>query len=289
MDHPPKNQPSTAPQLQTEGLYSYCSTLYQICQEEGIDFQFLSRNWVKRLRKDGQNRYIVGAKFDLNSAAATLIADDKYALYEALCLSNVPVIEHALLYEFDNEAAHVMGCNTLPYIMDFFERHGHDIVIKGNHGHSGHQVYRVTKPDQILPTLLEVFHQNYSASMCPFYRAQHEYRVILLDSEEKLSYMKTLPKGKEHWKFNLRQGSRAGAIPDAKHDEILRLAQRAAQAVGLRFCSVDIIEDQNGDFYIMEVNSGVMIDYYIEQHPDQADLAKSIYREAILKMFEPAE
>lgn len=286
MNHPKKNQPSTDPQLQPEGLYTYNSTLYNICQEEGIDLQFLSRNWVKRLQKDGQIRYIVGAKFDLNSAAANLVADDKYALYEALCYANVPVIEHALLYEFDNEASHVMHCNTMPYILGFFEHHNHDIVIKGNHGYGGRQVYRVTQPDQILPTLIEVFHQNYSASMCPFYHAKHEYRVILLDDEEQLSYMKSLPKGSQSWKFNLEQGGQAEPMPSVQHDEIVQLAQRAARAVGLRFCSVDIIEDQKGDFYVMEVNSGVMIQHYVDQHPEQADRAREIYRAAVRKMFE---
>ncbi len=272
--------------LSNEANYSYDSTLYQICQEENINFQFLSRNWVKRLERNGQVHFIVGFKFDLNSAAASLVADDKYALFETLEFARVPVIDHAILYEPTNTASHALGCNSMPYILNYFEKHQRDIVIKGNNSTGGRQVYHVTSPDQIPPVLIEVFHQNYSASLCPFYHIRHEYRVILLDGAVRLAYRKSLSGAQSNWKFNLQQGAWSEPILEQQYPELIALAKRAVAAIGLRFCSVDIIETDDGQLLVIEINSGVMIQRYVEQHPDAALLVREIYHDAIRKMFE---
>ena len=65
-----------------------------ICKENGIKYNFLSKDWVIMLEKDGKNRFISGYKFDLNSHGIGLIVDDKYALYDVLKVKTIPVIEH---------------------------------------------------------------------------------------------------------------------------------------------------------------------------------------------------
>lgn len=257
--------------------------LYQICEEDGISLQFLSHNWIKRLERDGQVHYVVGYKFDLNSQGTSLIADDKFATFEALKFAKVPVINHEILYDFTDQTEHAVGYNSLPYVVEFFQKHGQKIIIKANSGTCGEQVFTVTNLDQLITVLPKVFKQSYSASMCPFYEIKHEYRIILLDNEEKLSYMKTMSKNSL---FNLSVGAKAEGIPPEKHDKILNLAKRAAKSIGLRFGSVDIIETTRGDMMILEINSGVMTIHFLEQHPDKLDTVKGMYREAIEKMFE---
>lgn len=266
----------------TPKIPSYQQMLYQICQEEKINLQFLSNNWVVRLEKDGKVRFIAGYKFDLNSQATSLIADDKFATFEALSYAKVPVIQHAILYEPTDTSEHARGRNSLSYIAEFFERNHHSIIIKANHGTCGRQVYKVTHLDQLINVLPEVFKQSASASMCPFYEIAHEYRVILLDGEEKLSYMKT--KQDAAW-FNLDRGAKASPIPEEKYAEILDLAKRAARAIDLRFGSVDMIETRQGELLVLEINSGVMTKHYLEQYPEEYEKVKSMYREAIQKMF----
>jgi len=262
---------------------TYNQMLYQICEEEGIKLQFLSRNWMKRLEKDGQVRFILGYKFGLNSQTVGLTADDKFATFEALNYAKIPVAQHEILYEFDNQENYALGCNSLEYILELLQKWGGQMIIKANTGTCGRQVFKITRPEQLIEVLPKVFKQSYSASLCPFYNIQHEYRIILLDGEEKLSYMKTKVEG--DW-FNLAHGAKASPIPTAKHEQILELALRAAREIGLRFGSVDIIETAGGELMILEINSGVMTQRYVKQHPEDCPKVKGMYREAIRKMFE---
>ena len=262
----------------------YHQILEEICQEESIKLTWLSSDWLGQLEKSGQYRYILGHKFDLNSGAALQVADDKYATFEVLRKSGVPIINHQILYEAQNHETYVQGRNSLAYVMDFFNQHQQHIVLKPNVGQCGHNVYQITQSEQIAPALKKIFHQSMSASMCPFYEIKHEYRVILLDEEARLVYQKT--RGKD-WRFNLSQGATAQPVQDQLFQQCLVcLAQKAAKALNLRFCSVDIIDTVQHELLIMEVNSGVMTSGYLEQHPEQYADVEAMYHDAIVKMFE---
>ena len=79
------------------------------------------------------------------------------------------------------------------------------------------------------------------------------------------------------------------------------LAKKAAAAVGIRFASIDIIEiekesklnyhndynhDNNNHIYlVLEINSGVMMEYLSQTDDKSRQIAKQIYKEAILKMM----
>lgn len=265
---------------------SWVKMLYSICQEEGINLQFLSRNYLRRLEKDGKVRFIFGRKFDLDTHARGEIMDDKYALYCALKYAKIPIIEHAIIYPPSVQQSFAQGCNSLAYAHKYWRAHDRDIVVKANHGMGGTQVFRVREESELVPALTEVFQSDFSASLCPFYRVLHEYRLILLDGELRLGYMKTLPKEEGAWKFNLKQGSISEKIPEAKLPGLLELARQAAKAIGLRFGSIDLIETENAELMVMEINSGVMIGKYLSQHPEEYETVRAIYRDAIRKMFE---
>lgn len=264
---------------------SFFALLYRICQDEQVDLQFLSTNWIKRLTKLHQTRYITGYKFDLNPNAASLIADDKAATYELLHSQEIPAAEHVILYDFNNQAKYTLGRNNLNYLMNYFMRHQQNIVIKPNCGTGGRQSFHITQSNQMAPALVEVFQTNPTAALSPFYGIKSEYRIILLDNEEQLSYMKVL-QDPESWKFNLQQGARAQEIPADKCVRVLNLAKQAVKVSGLRFCSVDIIETVNDEFMVLEINSGVMTENYLKQHPEDYQKIYNMYRAAIRKMFE---
>lgn len=261
---------------------NYDQMLYQICEERGIQLQFLSRNWIKRLEKGAKVRHIVGYKFDLNSQATSLIADDKFATFEVLSFAQIPVMQHAILYSLDNRASYALGCNTLGYAMEILHKYHDTMVIKANTGTCGRQVLKITNASDLAKSLPKVFQQSNSASLCPFYNIEHEYRIVLLDGEEKLSYMKT--KTAHAW-FNLDLGAKMENVPADRHARILEIAQRAAKALNLRFGSVDIIETTDEEFLVLEINSGVMTKHYLKQHPDEYGRVKSMYAEAIERMF----
>lgn len=299
--------------------------IQEICNEENIKHKFLSKDWVLMLEKDGKTRFISGYKFDLNSHGLGLIADDKYALYEVLKNKGIPVIEHKIVYNKINKLEYAVGCNTYEYVKDYFVKNNNHIVIKPNDGTCGHNVFNVTDINEIDSILDKIFVNNHSISMCPFYNIEHEYRAIMLDGENKLLYTKYLPivigdgnktikqlllefnydyfidkledskydkvlnkneKFKYNWKFNLSQGSVAKKIDDELlADKLIKLAKQVSGKINLKFGSIDIIQTTNNDLLVLEVNSGVMLENYIRQNPNEYLAAKNIYKSAIEKLF----
>ena len=218
-----------------------------------------------------------------------------------------------------------MGCNSYEYVKEFFLQNNNSIVIKPNDGTCGKSVFHITKINEIDNTLDKMFSKNYSISMCPFYTIEHEYRTIILDGEPQVIYAKYLPRvagdGKKtirelliefnpnyfvnkledskydrildkdeifqyNWKFNLSQGSIAKIVTDTELSErIIRIAKKVYEEINLKFGSIDIIQTTDNNLFVLEVNSGVMMDNYIKLMPDGYMTAKSIYKKAIGRVF----
>lgn len=85
-----------------------------------------------------------------------------------------------------------------------------------------------------------------------------------------------------NWKSNLGEGAQAEIIENLA---IKQLAIQAARAINIRFCSVDIIETTSGAFYVLEINSGVMIEHFLNSNPQEYHRIKSIYEKAVLRML----
>ncbi len=264
---------------------SYAAMLYKICQVEGIELKFLCNNWVKRLEKSGQVKFINGYKFGLNSYSAGQVADDKYATYEVLELAKIPVVEHLIIYTPHNQATYALGRNSLEYVLNYLAQHANHIVLKPNCGTGGASTFAVRTIEGVKCALTEIFQNNPTACMSPFHQVKHEYRAIMLDGEARLTYRKTLASEKE-WRFNLAHGALAEEVPAELREEIIELAKRTMAATGLRFGSVDIVETIDEKLLVLEVNSGVMTSGYLRQHPEQSGLVAEIYRDAIRRMFE---
>lgn len=266
-------------------IVPYDAMLYQICQEEGIKLEFLCTNWVRKLEKAGRAKFIVGRQTGLNSYTAGEIASDKVATYDVLHGNNVPSVEHVILYEFSNREHYTMGRNSSKYVESYLAEHNNHIVVKPINGKCGEGVAQISDTKQIMPALLDLFCTHSTLCMSPFYKIQHEYRVVLLDGEVRLAYMKLL-NDEAQWKFNLCQGATTADIPQEKLKSIVELAKRAAATIGLRFCSIDVIETKAGEMMVLEANSGVMTDVYVQQHPEKYPLVRAMYRDAVRKMFE---
>jgi len=47
---------------------------------------------------------------------------------------------------------------------------------------------------------------------------------------------------------------------------------------------VDIVQS-NGELIVLEINAGIMMEYFSEHFPDERDRVKGIYTQAIAAMF----
>lgn len=290
------------------------TVIKEICDENNIEFNLVSKNWIMILKKDNKIRYISGYKFDLNPQSSGLICDDKYALYDTLKMLDLPIIEHKIVFKnYDLEE-----------IYEYAEKYNNNLVIKSNTGTCGNNMYHITSKEEIKTKIDLLLTNNYSISICPFYNIKDEYRTIILDNEVELFYGKKRPivlgDGKKtikellcdfnyeyfskiednnlnkvldnnqeyiyNWQHNLSKGSIPFKIEDIElRNKITSLALKTFKTLNLSFASVDIVELVTGEIMILEINSGVMIDKYAHYMPDGKEICKKIYSKAINKMF----
>lgn len=305
-------------------MNTFQTIIKEICDEENINFNILSKDWIITLEKNNKVKYIAGYKFDLNNHGLGMVLDDKYAMYDVLKYNNLPIINHYIAYRDNNLNDYAIGCNSYGYVLDLFYKFNKSIVLKPNNGACGVGVYHIEDEDKLLEVYTKLLEKNFSISVCPFYDIETEFRTIILKDKVKLLYGKIRPiivgDGKStiyellssfnyeyfkdynesnkneilkkdevyeyDWKFNLSRGSKMFKnINQEVYDKISSLALKTAKVVGLDFGSVDIIKTKDGKFYIMEINSGVMMDNFIKQDNNGYDIAKDIYKCAVEEMF----
>ena len=295
-----------------------------ICSENNISCDVLSLGFLLVLEKNGVVKTISGYKFDNNSHSLGKIFDDKYATYELLKHYNVPVCEHSIFYCKNNTNTYVGKYNSLKYLKEKFDEYNGDVVVKKNTGTCGNEVSHFNEFNELEKFYNDTFLNNTSFSICPIYNIGNEYRVIVLNNKVKVMYKKILPevlgdgystirelllkfnyeyfkniddksldvilkkdeKFCYDWKFNLSLGSVASFdISSDDKKNILDIVSKITNNIDIGFCSIDIVKSDTS-FLVMEINSGVMMKYLISEKDSGYSIAKDIYTEAILSMFD---
>ena len=59
----------------------------------------------------------------------------------------------------------------------------------------------------------------------------------------------------------------------------------AAKSIHINFATIDIVELTTGEFKVLEINSGVVMERFIDDDISNYDLAKNMYEKVILHMF----
>lgn len=108
----------------------------------------------------------------------------------------------------------------------------------------------------------------------------NELELVLQNGEKKIV----------SWKHNLGNGARAIIEDDGnRKEELLKLVKQTADTVDIKFASIDIaVVDR--EYYVMEVNSGIMIENFATQTADAQynyyEITKNIYKKAIMYLFQ---
>lgn len=296
-----------------------------ICNELGIKCTILSKDWIFMLERNGITKFLAGYKAGLNDHALGMVVDDKYALYDVLKSKNIPIAEYNIVYGENNKEDYAIGCNSFSYVKDYFLEHNKEVVLKPNDGTCGRDVYKVEELNKLEELYNKLTKKYYSINIGPYYHIVNEYRFIVFNNEVRIAYKKNKPivygdgissirdlllrfnyryfkdklndsiydrvlnNGEEYeynWKFNLSQGAIASEITDeVLFNKLSKIALDASSSIGLNFGSVDIIVTEDNETLILEMNSGVMVDNYIEQFSNGYEKAKELYKAVIEEMF----
>ena len=121
-------------------------------------------------------------------------------------------------------------------------------------------------------------------TLSPRHDIVREMRFVVLDNDVLLAYEKQKPTQNGNLSmFNLGRGAIPKDIDPSAN--LVDLALQARQALSLRVCAVDIIELASGEFLVLEVNDGIMMEYYSRHSAENAAKAYRVYETILHKMI----
>ena len=293
-------------------MNNFDEIIESVCYNQNIKLTKTSDNWVKVLEKNDKLCYIEGYKFDLNHHGIGSIIDDKGLFYDICKIKNIPIIDHYVIFkDYDREK-----------VTKFFHQNKDLLIVKGNIGTCGKEVFKVNNVKDLFDTIDNLFDSQYSISLCPYYDIKNEYRTIYLNKELRFIYGKEKPfvigdgihtiselaiqfndyykenkidsddipsVGEKiilNYQFNLSRGAKMFLeIDPILKERIISLSKDIVHKLDLNFVSVDIIHTTDNQLFVMEANSGIMMDNFIRFNSDKISDIYNLYYDAIKLMF----
>jgi len=244
----------------------------------GIDVDVRAGGWLITMRRGETRRFAFGYDIGLNSAIAHRLANDKSATSEALSLAGVPCIPHHLFLN-PKLGEKVVGPAWRETMLALLEAHPQGVVVKPNEGTSGRSVFKVTTAAELEHAAGEVFSMSTGLVISPYVAIEEEVRVILLDDAPLVVYSKQ--RGLD-WRHNLDAGAKPLLLEEGEvRTACVKLAIDTARAIGIVFASIDVVR-VDGDWRVLEINSGVMMEALAKLHPE---LVQAAYDAALDRVF----
>ena len=202
----------------------------EICKEKNIKQDIISYGWITKLQKENVSKYIIGYQFDLNSAISYNIAGDKFATFELLKSSNIPTIEHRMIFNPQTRTKYYQN-KFLNEAKELLKQNNNKLVIKANDSCKGKDVHFCSNDEEIESVVEKLFESNNDTlSACPYIDISYEYRAIYLCGEILYIYKKKKPyvigngkntikelitqKFSEDMKIDICRGLDVNSVPD---------------------------------------------------------------------------
>ena len=261
----------------------------RFCAARGLAYAELSHGWVLRLGEGAAARFIHGFELGLNTRLAALAADDKAFCALRLAEAGVPhvprrlVVSPTLFMGLRDAAGGWMEEARAAVAEMTAAGEGGAVVVKPNRGRGGADVWVCQSEEEALRRLAEVAARWPDGAACvePWLPAARECRFVVLDGAVELAFAKVVDAsagggdGSPRLHNLSREGRIAPLLPQEK--ALADMAARAATALGLRFCTVDILVRADRPL-VLEANANVTL----------ARAAEALGRETVLRVYEKA-
>lgn len=293
--------------------------LTQIAKDKNYSVKGYSNNYIIEVSNNKKSLFLYGNCLPLNNNSSQKISADKSALYSILSAKNIPCVEHVIVKHpsFD------MGF-AFDKIDEFLNNYQSGIVVKDNKGSCGRNVFLVKNKKDLKNAITKIFSKNQDIAVSPYLDNACEYRLIMLDNNLCVAYKKEKPfvigNGKDtvkklikqnygnfnfelsktelnkkpkinekfivSWKNNLAFNSTPIVVTDANlKKRLTNLAKQVTKLLNLRFCSVDIFE-QEKSLKVLEVNSIVSMEIFSKSSDENYKTTVKIFDKALQKSFE---
>jgi glutathione synthase/RimK-type ligase-like ATP-grasp enzyme len=256
----------------------FVEAVKRYCTRHAIAIEVRSQGWLIVMQRGSQRRFALGYDLGLNSAIAHRIANDKGATAEVLEISGIPCIPHTVFMN-PKLGEQIAPQGSWQAMLDLLKQNPQGIVVKPNEGTSGRSVLKVSTASELQRAVEEIFSSYLTLAISPYVEIEGEIRVVVLDDVPLVVYSKSRTSG---WRHNLDAGAQPVLLEQGEvRQACVPIAQKAAQAIGIRFAGVDVVR-VGGAYKILEINSGVMMETLGKLYPELVDAA---YGAALDKVF----
>ena len=257
----------------------FVEAIKKYCAAHDIAVDIRCDGWLIVMQCWSKRHVAFGYDIGLNSAIALRLANDKSATAELLALSGVACVPHQIFLS-PALSRHRSPSQEWERMRDILAKYPEGIVVKPNEGTSGRSVFRVDDEASLQRALTEIFSSHLSAAVSPYLEIEDEIRVVLLDHVARAVYSK---RRVNDWRHNLDFGAQPLLLEQGEAREAcVRLAIDAANAIDIRFSSIDVVR-VGGRWQVLEINSGVMMEALGRLHPE---LVYATYAAALDKVFQ---
>lgn len=304
---------------------AYIEIIYEICKNHNIFIEAIDNTSILKLSYNNSTHYIWSRRFDVNSAISAKIADNKFETYKVLDSHCIPVAECIKMTRLFTTEYNSSLYSNFCVCKEMLDKHTAVVIKPNSsyEGYGVFKCTSEKQIEEALITLYSKYKyivvspfinvkSEYRAIFfkgeilliykkeLPFIIADEEMSLLelLLNQTEYRSYIRTIQdeelnkiysKGEKiylNWKFNLSQGAFCSLVDEENlYNKLSSLAISAANLIGITFASVDIIIDGDGKMQILEINSGVAMDQFIQKTTNGRKIATSIYEKVIKNMF----
>lgn len=162
--------------------------LKDLTSQYGIEMHIFKDNPIICLQKFTRQKFIHGFQFELNSDALSTICKDKGAISLILDFHRIPHVEQRAFSQPSLKSS--TNESVWTSIQNFAQKYNFNVVCKPNNGFSGKDVHHTRSPGELEGAVHQLLSIYSEFCISPFYDAEFEYRVIVLNNQPELVYRK---------------------------------------------------------------------------------------------------
>ncbi len=257
----------------------HIACLIQACQDIGLEYQFLDRehNFV-RIWINNDPLYFQLNKTPFNSAVMASICIDKehtYRLFQDAI--RMPKTIGFLDYNTVSRYQKYLTFTSLGAITTEIEKElAYPVIVKKNKGGLGVNVFMCQNRAEAHQALNVIFDRNssdydYVALVQEYLPFAKEFRLVCFRGEAMLAYERISGSAAFNARYWESEHSSTRHITDQNIiDDLVEFVCPAMGIKGLEFIGFDIVLAKDGNYYLLELNSGPRFDHFIQCNGTEA-------------------
>lgn len=252
--------------------------LAQACDQLGLAYRFLDAEQNLLSLEDFPGHWFQLNRSPFNNETLARICKDKQHTYDWLHEQvSMPKTMGFLDYQIDEKYQSYLRYKSPQAILNAIEDNfSYPLVIKPNQGALGRDVSLCRRRVDAASALAKIFERrsrnyDYIALAQAYLTTQRELRIVFFRGEPLFAYERVFHSdfGAKYWE---QPGGDTREVSDAETFNAIRTAcLPAVTHPGLGFVGLDVVQDPQGQWHLLELNSSPQFRHFIEYMGDSGE------------------